>query len=272
MDIREYDDNDNLVIGRFTYPGNGDPCPVITCGGTYYWWFKNSRKVYKPLTYAERRNIVEGTWQPIGVELPMTEISKKLSMCLLVSSREFAKQKPAKQTEILTTAGSEPIVFVDDFLSLKNKKQLLERLLAGEDVSMELEFNEITLSEEERTTLSAVQPILDRIGVEMTPPYTWVEPTETEKRNIAGYTFNEASIRRGSGYSCAVVQAKKIWDKASKFWATGKKDRFSEMSFLGGYWKTPSVSVKTLTLGCQKISRAEVEAIAKHYGWEPVTA
>jgi hypothetical protein len=102
-------------------------------------------------------------------------VVRKLSNSVVINSAEFGKLKPAGQTQALATAGQLPIVFVDSFSSLYNTADLARKLLTGEDVSMELEFNDIVLSEEEQNAIVSVRPVLDRIKSTL-PPYDFARP------------------------------------------------------------------------------------------------
>lgn len=200
-------------------------------------------------------------------------ISKLLSMCLLVASNEFSKSTPSKQTEILAGAGHKPIVFVESFASLRNKKTLIERLLKGEDVAMELEFNDIALSVEERTALSLVQPVIEKIrGTK--GKYEWIERTGEQEAyckaiiKFSGYAGLSGGNVNRCGYDLSEKQAKMLWDIASAYWGGGAEPT-SRNGTYGGYRKTATFHEDYIALGCQKINRYEAEYIAQYYGWEP---
>jgi hypothetical protein len=198
--------------------------------------------------------------------------AKLLTNQYLIASDAFGKLIPAKQTEILAGANGKPVVFVNNFAELKNKKKLTTRLLAGEDVAMELEFNGIVLTEVEQAALEAVKPVLERIGA-IGPNYPWVEPTETEIATIKTILhYREGSVTR-AGYTITVKQAKNIWNRASAIWSGARQAvKSSHTISVDGYTRTTTYTERHVTLGCQTINRYEVEAIAQHYGWEPVTS
>ena len=197
----------------------------------------------------------------------MTVVSKALSMCLLVSSSDFARLGPAKQTEVLASAGGKPVVFVTDFRTLRNKKSLVERLLKGEDVSMELEFNEVELTDDDKKTLAAVQPLIERIRG-TTGGYEWLERTDDEDARFkTRISVTGATVNR-DGYRTSLARAEEIWKLASAYWAGGEKPTMRRASY-GGYNVTPVFSETDIVMGCQTISRKEVEYIAETAGWVP---
>jgi hypothetical protein len=214
------------------------------------------------------------SWAIIGTLSNLREeekpgmVSKLLSTTLLVSRAEFAKLDAAKQTETLVSASGKPIVFVDNFQALKNKRSLIERLMRGEDVSMELEFNEIELTSEEKGVFAQVKPIIDRLTEVISGGYEFVTPTEEEAERIKRMTFGANRITNSAGYQLTTNTAKKVWLAASKYWAGGEKPTTFRAQ---AHYESRSITFptdSTVKIGCQTISRAEVEAAAKHYDWD----
>jgi hypothetical protein len=205
----------------------------------------------------------------------MTTVSKKLSMCLLVSSSEFARLPAAKQTELALSASGSPVIFVDNFVGLRNKKKLIERLLNGEDVSMELEFNEIELSDADKKALSDAKPIIERIRG-TTGSYDWKyegETSEEAKKFLEkkGYNCTPNQVTANSGYHVSKAQAKKIWEYASYFWSTG--DKGDEVK-IQAHYESRRIKIDAndnVHIGCQQASREVVEAVARYFELEPKT-
>jgi hypothetical protein len=204
----------------------------------------------------------------------MSNVSKLLSTGLLVSSTDFAKLTPAKQTEVLASAAGKPIVFVDSFVALRNKRNLVARLVNGEDVTTELEFNELTLTDEEKAVLVALRPILERIRG-AAGKYPWIVRTEGQenscKSQISFTTQYGRNIIRRGGYSMTEKQAKRIWEVASALWCGAKTTPERVTGEYEGYRKAVVFKDTYIEVGCQNINRHEVEYIAEHFGWEPNT-
>ena len=228
---------------------------------------------------------VHGTWSSLGrmTEAEFEEqygtpnnkekkeimVSKLLSMCLLVSSSEFAKQTPAKQTEILTGAGGKPVVFVNNFSELKNRNALIKKLLAGENVAMELEFNEVELTEDETKLFSAIQPVIERINESLKASYEWVSPAAS----MTHWSLTNSSAQNPAGYRISKGQCKKVWEEASKYWAdTSGAATPASRSITTSGWGSRQLKINRneVNIGCQTITRAEVEAVAKHFNFDPV--
>lgn len=201
-----------------------------------------------------------------------SNLFRKLSSVFLINSSAFAVAGATKQTEILTMNTGLPVLFVPDFVALSNRKQIRDKLLGGEDVSMELEFNGVTLDDEEMRCLKLVRPILEKIGG-IGPKYPWLA-AEDHSGNIKFQGANESRVVR-NGHHVGKAVALKVWQRASKFWAGQGKAPASHEERTDGYGyanKTVSYNQNGVTIGCQTISRSEVEFIARHYDWEPVLA
>lgn len=247
----------------------------------------NNTGVYPQFCRNRQRNVVyvrknyHDRWVEIGdydllreaqqKEPEMSDVFKLLSTALIISSAEFARLTPAKQTEVLTSSSGKPVVFVPTFASLKNRNSIVKRLLAGEDVTMELEFNEVELTDDEKKLFASIKPVIDRLTEALSSGYVWVEPTTEEAAKIKKYRYASGYIYNdNTGYHIKEASAKKVWEKASKYWATGKKGDALKITV---QYDNRSVTANDdgVKIGCQQISRAEVEAVALHFGWEPVT-
>lgn len=200
------------------------------------------------------------------------KVIRVLTACAVISSAAFAKLNPVEQTATMTSAGGKPLVFVKDFVALGDRKALVQKLLAGTDVSMELEFNGIELSPDEAKAVKLVQPVLERIGFKGPGQYEWVTPTAEESRTISRIVLEDNRVYRSrGGYSMTKAGFKKLWEKASKSWATGEKFRPYEGSFNGYSRRAYMLEGGAVEVGCQTLTRAEIEHVARHYGFDPVT-
>lgn len=193
-----------------------------------------------------------------------SKLFRKLSNVLLINSLLFSKASATEQTQILAESSGVPVLFVSNFSEISDRRKIRDRLLAGEDVSMELEFNGIELSDEDRRVLSLVGPVLAKIGT-IKPSYPW----KPEKPVPSIYQLSSDSIQNTNGYRISVPAAKKVWDKASKFWAAESKA--CPQFMVDTYHNSRSVAITPggVAIGCQNINRSTVEALARHYGWEP---
>lgn len=205
---------------------------------------------------------------PAAAEKP-SNLFRKLTRVFLVNSAKFVTSPPSVQTNTLKKADGLPIEFVADFFSLSNRKVIREALLQGKDVSRELEFNGVVLSPEELSAIDLVKPILEKIeGIG--PSYPWLEPLEFP--SILLPASGTGKITRG-GHTVSVATAKRIWQKASKFWSSQSETtptRHEIKANSSYYSSTRVIYVRdAVKVGCQTIPRAEVEFIARKMGWEP---
>jgi hypothetical protein len=197
-------------------------------------------------------------------------ISRKLSSVFLISSRAFAAASPTQQTEVLTQTGGLPVVFVPSFHELQNSAAIRDKLLKGEDVSLELEFNEIVVNEEELRGLRLVSSLLEKLA-KIGPNYPWLAPVDHSKT----ISFHPGVISR-NGYNITEEAALSVWKKASKIWgnlAANRKrvlaDNAESMNTgqHGNRWVT--VTKSQVVVGCQTLKRSEIEFVAAHYNWKP---
>lgn len=207
-----------------------------------------------------------------------------LSSAVVVSSLMFGKLPASKQTEILANTTGKPLLFVDSFGAFTNKKRIIDRLLAGEDVSVELEFNNIELTAEELTALKVVKPVIEKIRGAKLNGYEFVTPNATEEQRIRSCSVpstGSGSVRNYGGYTIGCKPLKEIWDKASAWWQGGPVPNSMYVA-AGGYRSRTVEFVKAsgssgysddryIKIGCQNVSRAEIEHVAQTLGWEPAT-
>jgi hypothetical protein len=206
--------------------------------------------------------------------VPLSPLFRDLPSFFVIDGAMFAKQTPVQQTELIASAVGKNVRFVPSFATLRDKNSLRDRLLNGTDVTLEIEFNELDISADEQATLAKVRPILDRLMGTLKNSYQWKTP----------YTGNEVAFRVGgeeirhNGYSVSKAFAEKLWKRASKYWAQCDlypTDRVRDPKpghepIGGGYgYQVVGVTKTGVLIGCQSISRAKVEFIARHYGWEP---
>jgi hypothetical protein len=165
------------------------------------------------------------------------------------------------------------VEFKPDFAFLTNYRELAEKLKKGDDASLELAFNGITLPEGFNEAVKAyqvaVQPVLELVS-QLIPKWNFA----TVPTNAVMPNFGVSRIARNDGdrHYMNVAEAVKIWNKVSKYWAklaVASKARKPEQDYMrvGGDHRYVSYGRDDVTVGCQTIMRWEWEAAAKHYGW-----
>lgn len=193
-------------------------------------------------------------------------VFKKLTSVFLVSGSAFATLSAAKQTSTLAEADGLPIEFLPDFVALSSRALIRDKLLNGQDVSRELEFNNVTLDAEELRALSLVKPVLAKIEA-IGPKYPWLKPVDHSDK----WTFPNTTVRRLNGHYVSQAMAKSMWKAASAYWAGGDKPASRQVRTNGSYYAdhTFSMTTDSIKIGCNTIPREEVEWLARHFSWEP---
>jgi hypothetical protein len=194
-----------------------------------------------------------------------SNLFRKLTAVLLVNSSEFAGKAASTQTATLKEAGGLPIEFVPNFTDLSNRKVIREKLLSGKDISRELEFNNVILTDEEFKAIALVKPVLAKIE-SIGPSYPWLAAVEP-----SGISFDNAKKKiRRNGHDLAQTTALRIWNKASAYWAGGEKptSHYTSSNYYSN-GREVRYGTDSVSIGCQTIPRAEVEYIARTMGWEP---
>jgi len=164
------------------------------------------------------------------------------------------------------------IEFLDNFSRFTDTKKIKVRLLNGEDVTQELEFNGITLDPEFKTTFEAFKKVLDPV----------VKALDLVGPGVPDYPFAEAKNKPlvvsdcgsyvGNGiHQIGIKVAQEIWCRASKSWAVaGKRLPGSRYESLQGpVWRSEYVYFRKnyIEIGCQTIYRDQVEQLALKMGW-----
>jgi hypothetical protein len=108
------------------------------------------------------------------------------------------------------------------------------------------------------------------------PPYTLHEKTKTlsndDKLLVSGSASSRKVRRPGGSYTIGYATAKRVALAAIKTWREydgGSRHSPKELGQISasGYTKWPSIGPATVSIGCQTITRAQVEDLAIREGW-----
>jgi hypothetical protein len=193
----------------------------------------------------------------------------------VISSAAFGKLPATQQTAVLAEAMSvdKPFVFVDNFRQLADLKRLAQRLIDGEDVEMELDFNKIELEDDERTGLKMVRPLFARLK-EMKPTisgYEWSSDSEIKDAGNRGtYFYNMTGYKDRQydptgNYSLTKAVIKKIWDAWVIFYTTGEQTMTEIQVPSYGKAAITMDTEKGVSIGCKTFPKAALDAVAKHF-------
>ena len=132
------------------------------------------------------------------------ETAVSLSDRFLIDSSQFDSLSPAQRNTVLAANSNNlRVIFVDDFNALQSRQNIIDGIMKGRDVSFELEFNGIVLTDEERAAIAAVAPIITKI--KPANEYPWLEG----QRRTRTLGFDGQEIHR-KGYTMSVRTAKRI--------------------------------------------------------------
>ena len=202
---------------------------------------------------------------------------------VIVDSSVFNKLDSAGKTEAFTKFTGN-VQFRDNFLTFTNKKSISDRLMRGEDVSSELAYHGIIYPtgfvQIREQYLLAAAPILEGLA----PNPSAYPFAQTPNPAPIPTEYSDVRCTRGS-YSIKTLTLKRIWDRVSprwvKFWSeenqtAEKKKRWSSLkgehhpgsTLDGGPSRYVSFFNNSIEIGCQTITRFELEQAALHFGWD----
>lgn len=184
---------------------------------------------------------------------------KVLPSVALIANDVFAAFTPEDKTKILALNEGKTIEFIDSFYDMQDSVYIRERLLAGYDISRELEFNNIVMTEAETAAVKVLSGLLKKIAA-LPVQYPWL-PAQT----FSSFKTTPTHIER-QGRKISHKTAKTLWNNASKLWFE-KTEVSTDVGYISNY--DTYVKPDEIRIGCQHIPRAEVEAMARQLKWEP---
>jgi hypothetical protein len=147
----------------------------------------------------------------------------------------------------------------------------VSNLVTG-DATLALALHGIKLDPHEEAALEVVRGVAKRLEETFKSSYPWIWAGESPSAYLKarGIALGCSRITNVRGYQIGLPTAKKLWNQCSEYWANPGKEHQTLVSIrAGGDYKDPVVKPSQLVIGCQTLSRKEVEAIAQHYEWEP---
>ena len=180
----------------------------------------------------------------------------------VISSAAFGALPPAKQTEVLAEVQGQSLSFVPNFASLTNPHLISSKILAGEDVTTELEFNQIDLSQDELRGLSLVRPLLDKIRSKVASSlFISTSKEAAEARASTKIAKTTVSFR---GVTFTMAGAVSMWKRVVLLTQTGTVPASWQVRVNGSYYpKTARIDKEgNVTINGHKITRAQLEYFA----------
>jgi hypothetical protein len=211
-----------------------------------------------------------------------TTILYILNSGIVLDRTALASLNSAQTEETLATIRSAPrgasLRVVDNAQTFFTAGNLIAALKAGsDDARLIADHVRITLNAGDVSVIKRAEELQAEIIEKMKPvlpPYkfatTPVGWAIEDDLNIgkARVSRKRAFAGVGRGYPLSLLQARRIWDVASKVW---NGDESAPRSVLGvradGYSRNAYIQSSRVEVGCQNIQRYELEQLALNRGW-----
>ena len=187
---------------------------------------------------------------------------------LVLNETAFNALAAEVRSAILVTNPAKNYDFRKDFSVILNVRSVLSRLKAGADVSAELAFHEVELPKDFAETSAKYHELIKKVETALDalkPSYPFVEDDGTPDLTLFG--AQNRYISNGS-YKCPVGTAKKLWGRAAAYWADYTLKPSSAYSDICGYSRHIVYREKQIEIGCQTISRSQIERLALQLNWD----
>lgn len=188
---------------------------------------------------------------------------------LVIDETAFNALSAQIRSAILVANPAKNYDFRKDLSEITNGRKVLERLKAGEDVSLELAFHEIKLPrnfEEISQKYRAAVEQIEQSLLAVMPVYPFAE---NKGESVLKLTGTQNQWVTNGNYKCSIFMAKRLWRLVARFWA-GKVDLPPETRWetIGGHYRAVKFSENAVNIGCQTITRWQVEQLALELGWD----
>lgn len=185
----------------------------------------------------------------------------------LISSEVFSGLSNDDRTQLFAESSGKDLRFVSNFNSCTNIPGILEALKKGEDVSLELEYQELSIEKAHLDLIREYSRVITEVITPLVrsklPPYPYAEMPSSGVLGITTSPDGRHAIR--SGHKWPMRKAKAVFLKAARGWAGIIKKMPSSCYEEGNYVYFYS---DRITIGCQTITRYEIEQFALEMGWE----
>lgn len=185
---------------------------------------------------------------------------------LVLNETAFNALAAPIRSAILVTNPAKNYDFRKDFSEITNVHTVLSRLKAGADVSVELAFHEVELPKDFAETAAKYHDLIKKVETALDalkPAYPFVEHDCTPDLEVTG-----ARISNGD-YKCPIVTARRIWLVAAPYWAGLTKIKpAARYTSINGSQRDVVFYEDRIAIGCQRISRSQVERLALELNWD----
>lgn len=164
------------------------------------------------------------------------------------------------------------VVMVDNINQFFRSKTLIDKLENGEpDWDMIAEHLGVRIGPEEVAALNKAvairQGIRDAVKA-LKGPYPFVDVPEGYDLNKRYYMTDARVQNKETNYQLSKNTAERVWKMASAVWAGVEGTPKAMTAKIDYSTRTITTEPNLVRVGCQNISRLDVEQIAQHYGWD----
>lgn len=189
---------------------------------------------------------------------------------LVLNETAFNALAAPVRSAILVANPAKAYDFRKDFSEILNVRAVLSRLKAGADVSAELAFHEVELPKDFAETSAKYHDLIKKVENSLDalkPAYPFVEHDDTPDLEVTG-----TKISNGN-YKCPMPAARRIWLVAASYWAGLTKTKpAARYIIISGVHRDIVFYEDRIAIGCQSISRSQVERLALELNWDFPTA
>lgn len=213
----------------------------------------------------------------------MSEVLKRLSNVTIVDRIALVKLKGDEMAQVMVEANNDntkPVRVIDNPAMFFSDDALFEAMeLNSPDLKLIAEYRGIKFGDEDLFVLQKVVELKNRVAAELLamvpppPPYKFGEVPADWKLETSGIVFGKSRLYRkgNSEYCIGYVALEKVWNKVAPRWAdeTFQHRGQTVMYVSASGYNSRGVDQHDsyIKIGCQRIQRYELEAVALKLGW-----
>lgn len=212
----------------------------------------------------------------------MSEVLKRLSNVTIIDRLELVKLKGEEMAQVMVEANNDntkPVRVIDNPSMFFSDDALFEAMeLNSPDLKLIAEYRGVKFEDEDLFVIAKMVALKDRIAADLLalvpppPPYEFATAPRDWKLETSGIVISKTRIYRkgNSEYCIGHKTLERVWKTVSKQWAAGEKGSRYLMSVSAGGYHGRDVRLDDgdLKIGCQRIKRYELEALALKMGWD----
>lgn len=213
----------------------------------------------------------------------MSEVLKRLSNVTIIDRLELVKLKGEEMAQVMVEANNDntkPVRVIDNIAMFFSDDALFEAMeLNSPDLKLIAEYRGVKFEDEDLFVIAKMVALKDRIAADLLalvpppPPYEFATAPRDWKLETSGIVISKTRIYRkgNSEYCIGHKTLEKVWNKVAPRWADETISHRGQtlMYIAAGGYNSRSVEQydESIKIGCQRIQRYELEAVALKLGW-----